>query len=144
MLLIYNLLSLIALIAYLPVLLFKKGPEDRLTYLSERLGISSYEKSDIWVHAVSVGEVIAALPFLKELRRELPGLRIVLSTTTYTGQKIAREKFPEADRTMYMPWDTAVSVKKPVSSIRPKIFITVETELWPVLFSKLFAFCKRR
>lgn len=137
MFLIYNLLSLLSLIAYSPLLLFKKGPEDKLSYLSERLGISKYEDADIWVHAVSVGEVIAALPFLKALKKELPELKVAFSTTTNTGQKIAREKFPEANRIMYMPWDTGLCINKAVRFLKPKIFITIETELWPVLFRKL-------
>ncbi len=137
MLIIYNLLSLISFIAYLPWLLSKKGPENRLQYLKERLGISEYTNADIWVHAVSVGEVMAALPFLTSLKKEFPGIKIVLSTTTYTGQKIAREKFPSADRTMYIPWDTWLTISKAVRTIKPKIFITIETELWPALFSIL-------
>ncbi len=137
MFLIYNLLSLLSLIVYFPLLLFKKGPEDRLLYLSERLGITKYEDTDIWVHAVSVGEVIASLPFLKTLKKELPEIKVVFSTTTYTGQKIAREKFPEANRIMYMPWDTGFCINKAVKFLKPKIFITIETELWPVLFRKL-------
>ena len=137
MLIIYNLLSLISFIAYLPWLLFKKGPENRLQYLKERIGISEYTNADIWVHAVSVGEVMAALPFLTSLKKEFPGIKIVLSTATYTGQKIAREKFPSADRTMYIPWDTWLTIRKAVRAIKPKIFITIETELWPALFSIL-------
>lgn len=105
--------------------------------MSERLGISQYTNTDIWVHAVSVGEVMACLPFLRRLKKEFPEKKILLSTTTYTGQKIAREKFPEADRIMYMPWDTELCIKRVVRSLRPKIFITIETELWPILFKTL-------
>ncbi len=137
MLLLYNLLSVIFLAVYSPWLLFKKGPENRLTYLSERLGISKYTNADIWIHAVSVGEVIACLPFLRTLKKEFPEIKIVFSTTTYTGQKIAREKFSNADRIMYMPWDTWLSINKAVKMIRPKIFLTIETELWPTLFTVL-------
>ncbi len=137
MLLIYNLLSLISLIAYFPWLLLKKGPENKVQYLKERLGISNYTHSDIWVHAVSVGEVMAALPFLASLKKEFPKMKIVLSTTTYTGQKIASEKFQKADRIMYMPWDMALTIHRVVSMIRPQIFITIETEIWPALFKRL-------
>lgn len=137
MFLIYNLLSLISLIVYLPWLLFKKGPEKRSVYLSERLGISGYSDADIWVHAVSVGEVIASLPFLKALKKGFPELKIVFSTTTYTGQKIARERFPEARRIMYIPWDTWLTVNRVVKIISPRLFITIETELWPCLFKAL-------
>ncbi|UCF87218.1 MAG: 3-deoxy-D-manno-octulosonic acid transferase [Nitrospiraceae bacterium] len=137
MLFVYNILSFLALIFYFPKLLLRKGPEDRITYIRERLGKSKYEGTDIWIHAVSVGEVIAALPFLKALNKEFPGVHISLSTTTYTGQKIAHDKFPEADRIMYMPWDTGSCIKKTVNEMQPKLFITIETELWPVLFRKL-------
>ncbi|MEK6528325.1 MAG: glycosyltransferase N-terminal domain-containing protein, partial [Nitrospirota bacterium] len=137
MLLIYNFLSLTALVLYLPWLLFKKGPENRLSYLAERLGISEYKNTDIWIHAVSVGEVTASLTFLSRLKKEFPGIKIVFSTTTYTGQKIAQEKFRAADRIMYIPWDNLLCVKKAARLLKPKIFITVETELWPALFKAL-------
>ena len=137
MLLLYDLLSAISLLIYLPWLLLKKGPADRTRFLSERLGLSAYSKTDIWVHAVSVGETVACLPFLRALKKEFPGKKILLSTTTYTGQQIAREKFPEADRIMYMPWDAGLCVNKAVNSLRPEVFITIETELWPVLFHSL-------
>ena len=132
--LLYNFLSAIALLIYFPFLLSKKGPESKRTFIRERLGISRYTKTDIWIHAVSVGEVIACVPFLKRLKKEFPGKRIVLSTTTYTGQKVACERFPEADRIMYMPCDTGLCVSRVVNSLKPEIFITIETELWPALF----------
>lgn len=133
----YNLISTIGVILYLPRLLVKKGPEDRRTFIKERLGLSSYRKTDIWVHAVSVGETLASIPFLKKLRKEFPDRKIVFSTTTYTGQKIARDKFSEADRILYMPLDSVFCIKRVVNSLRPEIFITVETELWPALFRSL-------
>ena len=137
MLLLYNLISSIALLLYLPWILFKKGPEDRQTFIRERLGIAEYSKTDIWVHAVSVGEIIASVPFLKMLKKEFPEKKITVSTTTYTGQKIARDSFPEADRTMYIPVDTALCVKRAVNILKPEMFVAVETELWPVLFRSL-------
>jgi 3-deoxy-D-manno-octulosonic-acid transferase len=137
MLLFYNLLSAIAVLLYLPVLVMKKGPEDRIRFIRERLGASHYSKTDIWVHAVSVGEVIACVPFLKMLKKEFPDKSIVFSTTTYTGQKIAHERFPEACRIMYIPCDTWLCVNRAANGLRPEIFITIETELWPALFSAL-------
>ena len=137
MLTLYNLISFIGLFIYLPKLLTKKGPENRRVFIKERLGLSDYDKTDIWVHAVSVGETLAAMPFLKKLKKEFPAKKIVLTTTTYTGQKIAREKFPEADRIMYMPLDSALCINRVVRLLRPEIFVTVETELWPALFHAL-------
>lgn len=133
----YNLLFTAAVILYLPVLFLKKGPENRKTFIIERLGLSRYTKTDIWVHAVSVGEVLACLPFLKELKKEFPGRKIYVTTTTYTGQKIAKDKFPEADRIMYVPLDSALCVNRVVNKLQPDVFICIETELWPALFHSL-------
>jgi 3-deoxy-D-manno-octulosonic-acid transferase len=137
MLLLYNLLSAIAVLLYSPWIFFKKGPEDKTTFIKERYGLAEYEKTDIWMHAVSVGEILASLPFLKALKKEFPSKKIVLSTTTYTGQKIARDRFPEADRIMYTPVDAIFCTRRVVSLLKPEIFITVETELWPALFQAL-------
>ncbi len=133
----YNILSVVALIFYLPFLILKRGPGSKLSFIKERLGMSRYTRADIWLHAVSVGEVIAAIPLLKSIKREFPQMKIVLSTITYTGQKVARQKFSEADRIMYMPWDTSFIVNNIVKSILPYVFITIETEFWPNLFRVL-------
>jgi 3-deoxy-D-manno-octulosonic-acid transferase len=137
MLLLYNFLSTIAVLLYIPRLFTKKGPEDRKVFIRERLGMSDYSETDIWVHAVSVGEVLASQPFIKKLKKEFPSKRIVLTTTTYTGQKIAQERFPEVDRVMYMPVDTHLCIRRVVNSLRPELFISAETELWPALFHEL-------
>ncbi len=137
MLLIYNLLSTIALLLYLPLLLLKKGPDSRRAFIQERLGISVYTETDIWIHAVSVGETIACLPFLRRLKKDLPGIKITLSTTTYTGQKVARDGFPEAERIMYMPWDSGLCISRVIKAVRPKIFATIDTEIWPFLINRL-------
>lgn len=133
----YNLLSTTAALLYSPWILLKKGPEPKRDFIRERFGLSEYPKADIWVHAVSVGEVLAGIPFLKSLRRNHPSSRIVLSTTTYTGQKVARQHFAEADRIMYMPVDSILFVRRAVQAMRPRLFITIETELWPALFHEL-------
>lgn len=137
MLTLYNLLFSAAVVLYLPVLFLKKGPESRRTFITERLGLSRYSKTDIWVHAVSVGEALACIPFLKKLKKEFPDKKIAVTTTTYTGQKIAKDKFPEADRIMYIPLDSALCVNSVVGKLRPEVFICIETELWPVLFHAL-------
>lgn len=133
----YNLLSAITLVVYLPWLIFKKLPDRRWRFIRERLGISSYEKTHIWIHAVSVGETIAVIPLLRRIRKEYPGKSITFSTTTYTGQKIAAERCTAADRVMYMPWDTSLCAGRVVKRLKPDIFITIETELWPILYHRL-------
>jgi 3-deoxy-D-manno-octulosonic-acid transferase len=133
----YNVLSAFAVVMYSPWILFKKGPDNKSTFVRERFGMARYKKTDIWIHAVSVGEVIACLPFLKALKKEFPDKKITLSTTTYTGQAIAQKNFPDADRIMYVPVDTAICVGRVVRAMSPELFVTVETELWPVLTSTL-------
>ena len=85
----------------------------------------------IWVHAVSVGEVTAAAPIVACLRSDLPEACIVLSTSTETGQEAARRLIPEAMSTIYYPLDVPFVVRKVLGRIRPDIFVTTETELWP-------------
>src|SRR6185436_20437 len=81
-------------------------------------------------HAVSVGETIAARPVVDEILRQRPETSIVFTTTTITGQAQARRLFPEATVT-YFPFDFSFSVRRFLEQHRPRVFATMETELWP-------------
>ena len=85
----------------------------------------------IWVHAVSVGEVTAAAPIVTALRSRFPGACIVLSTSTETGQEMARKLATAATVHIYYPLDIPCVVRKVLDRVRPDVFIPVETELWP-------------
>jgi len=85
----------------------------------------------IWIHAVSVGEVLAACPLAKQLKRRYGGRRLVISTTTITGQKLARERMQFADAIFYFPLDWRGPVGRVLSRVRPSAVIIVETEIWP-------------
>src|SRR3984885_5538122 len=85
----------------------------------------------IWIHAVSVGEVLASEPLVKELKREFPDRAIFVSTTTETGQRLARERLKSADGVFYFPLDWVVPVRKALRAIRPALVIVMETEIWP-------------
>lgn len=85
----------------------------------------------IWVHAVSVGEVTAAAPIIVSLKGQLPGACIVLSTTTETGQEMARRIVTVANAFIYYPLDISFVVRKAIDQVQPDIFVLVETELWP-------------
>jgi len=87
----------------------------------------------IWIHAVSVGEVIASIPIIKKIKKVYPFKKIVLSTITSTGNDTARQKIPEIDFLIYFPYDFFFIVKKVISVIDPCIFIHTETEIWPNL-----------
>ena len=85
----------------------------------------------IWVHAVSVGEVTAAAPIVASLRARFPGACIVLSTSTETGQEMARKLVPAASAHIYYPLDIPCVVRKVIDRVNPDVFVPVETELWP-------------
>lgn len=85
----------------------------------------------IWIHAVSVGEVLAAAPLVAALKRRLPARRVLVSTTTETGQRLARERLQHADAIFYFPLDWAVSVGRALRAVRPALVIVMETEIWP-------------
>lgn len=141
---IYNLLSLFFLIVLLPYLYFKRqNKNDRILWIKEKFGFIPKEKlafirnRPIWIHAVSVGEVMASLPLIKALKEEHPGTSLVLSTVTDTGNLIAKERAKEVDAIIYFPFDISLSVKGIIRSIRPKLFIMIETEIWPNLLKAL-------
>jgi 3-deoxy-D-manno-octulosonic-acid transferase len=85
----------------------------------------------IWFHAVSVGEVTAAAPIVAALHSRFPGACIVLSTSTETGQEMARKLIPAARAHLYYPLDIPRVVRKVIDLVRPDVFVPVETELWP-------------
>jgi 3-deoxy-D-manno-octulosonic-acid transferase len=85
----------------------------------------------IWIHAVSVGEVLAAKPLAEGLQRRFPGCAIFVSTTTETGQRLARERLQSVDGIFYFPLDWMVPVRRALRSIHPALVIVMETEIWP-------------
>jgi 3-deoxy-D-manno-octulosonic-acid transferase len=85
----------------------------------------------IWIHAVSVGEVLAAQPLIDGLKRRYPAATIFVSTTTETGQRLARERLQTADGIFYFPLDWVVPVRRALRAIRPTLVIIMETEIWP-------------
>ena len=85
----------------------------------------------VWIHAVSVGEVLAAQPLIDGLKRRYPAATILVSTTTETGQRLARERLQTADGIFYFPLDWVVPVRRALCAIKPSLVIIMETEIWP-------------
>jgi 3-deoxy-D-manno-octulosonic-acid transferase len=85
----------------------------------------------IWIHAVSVGEVLAAKPLVDGLKERFPDRAIFVSTTTETGQRLARERLLNVDGIFYFPLDWVVPVRRALRALRPAIVIVMETEIWP-------------
>src|SRR5258708_35413605 len=86
----------------------------------------------IWIHAVSVGEVLAVSNLVRELERAAPGTPVLVSTTTLTGQQLARERFGK-DHVFFLPLDFGFSVRPYFKLLRPRLLVLAETELWPNL-----------
>src|SRR5690606_16396378 len=86
----------------------------------------------IWLHCVSVGEAQAARPLAENLLRSFPGHRLVVSTTTRTGQDLAKRLFAEtAAAVVYFPFDWKFSVRRALDHFKPSLVILMETEIWP-------------
>lgn len=133
MFVLYEVLLYLVLILALPYFLITGMLRGKyLANFPERMGFyrTPAAAHDLWIHAVSVGETLAARPVIDEILRARPATTIVFTTTTITGQAQARRLFPEATVT-YFPFDFASSVKRFLGQHRPRVFATMETEIWP-------------
>lgn len=139
---IYSLLLGLAAVALAPYWLVQGLRHGKyLSNLKERLGFSfpalaklpadRAGAGTIWIHAVSVGEVLSAIPLARRLKADYPERRLVVSTTTMTGQALARERLPFADAVIYFPLDWGFCVRRALDAVRPAIVLVIETEIWP-------------
>ena len=96
------------------------------------------DKGNIWVHALSVGEVVSAIPLVDSLQVEFPDKDIVFTVTTVMGMAIAREKLnSKVKAVLTMPVDAWCSVQRIVNFVKPSVFILIETDIWPALLCSL-------
>jgi 3-deoxy-D-manno-octulosonic-acid transferase len=109
---------------------YRAGLTERLGRVPSRLFPLGETRPVVWIHAVSVGEIIAVSGLVRELRTRAPRYRVVVSTTTRTGQQIARERFG-VENVFYYPLDFAFAVRPYLRKLRPQLFILAETEFWP-------------
>ena len=146
MYLLYSFITLLTFVALSPYLAYQAlrhrkyvgSLGQRLGYLPVSFNLDGDDS--IWVHAVSVGEVLAARPLIAELRRRYPRLRLFLSTTTLAGQQLARQGVTDVDGVLYFPFDWAFSVRRTLNHVKPRLFVMIETEIWPNLLRE----CRRR
>jgi 3-deoxy-D-manno-octulosonic-acid transferase len=135
----YSILLTLASILALPWFLWKgRATGKYLRTFQERMGrLPVYLNVDgdrsIWIHAVSVGEVLAARPLVATLRQRLPGYRIFVSTTTMTGNAVAKKSIRGIDGLLYAPFDFPHPVRHALEVLNPSVLVLVETELWPNL-----------
>ena len=137
MYLLYSALLAAGLLTSLPYWIFqmvrygkyRSGFMQRLGSVPPQLAGRS-SRSTIWVHAVSVGEVLAVSGLVNEMRRRWPAYRVLVSTTTDTGQQLARTRFGE-ENVFYFPLDLGFAVCPYLDALRPQLVVIAETEFWP-------------
>ena len=145
MYILYNILLVLLTLLLSPFILFKliTVPKYR-GGISQKLGRirKSVQKAirgtrPIWIHAVSVGEVMAAHPLIRELKKKYPDRKLILSTVTVTGNHTAHQRVPEADAVFFFPFDFPWIVRRVIRGINPAVVLVAETELWPNFFREL-------
>jgi 3-deoxy-D-manno-octulosonic-acid transferase len=143
MYMLYSLLTAAGMLLLSPYFLIRallRGKD--LGNLPERLGwkfppglrkMSALEENcnAIWIHAVSVGEVLAALPLARQIKQRYPQRSLIISTTTTTGQQVARTRMDFADAIFYFPLDWTGPVRRALRRTQASIVLIVETEIWP-------------
>ena len=145
MYLLYSVLSVVALVIASPFLAYQavrhrkyvRSLRQRLGYLPLSFNIDGDES--IWIHAVSVGETLTARALIGELKTRYPGLKLFLSTTTMTGHEVARA-LTDVDGVFYFPLDWGFTVRRTLDVVRPRLFVMMETEIWPMLLRE----CRER
>lgn len=142
----YSLLLTLGVGALLPFFLLAAVRHGKyLVGLGERLGglpvLKAGSHTVIWLHCVSVGETQAARPLAQAILARYPASTLVVSTTTLTGQRLAREVFRgEAAEVFFFPLDWGWAVRRSLNAIRPSLVLIMETELWPRFLRE----CRRR
>src|SRR5438552_4437342 len=142
----YSLLALVVFIVVSPYFLYQAirhkkyigSLRQRLGFLPISFNIDAEES--IWIHAVSVGEALTARALAADLKARYPRLRLFLSTTTIAGQQVARHSLSNVDAIFYFPFDWTFIVRRTLHLVRPRLFVMMETEIWPNLLHE----CRRR
>lgn len=135
----YSILSLLGLLLVSPYFLYQAvrykkyvgSLSQRLGYLPITLNVDG--DPSIWIHAVSVGEALTAKALIADLRAQYPRLRLFLSTTTIAGQQVAKKNLQQVDAVFYFPFDWGFTVRRVLNIVKPRMFVMMETEIWPNL-----------
>ena len=147
MYLVYSLLTLLLFVVVSPYFVYQAirykkyigSLRERLGYLPISFNLDGEES--IWIHAVSVGETLTARALAADLKARYPRLRLFLSTTTMAGQQVAKGSLGRVvDAVFYFPFDWAFIVRRTLNLVKPRLFIMMETEIWPNLLRE----CRRR
>jgi 3-deoxy-D-manno-octulosonic-acid transferase len=142
----YSFLTLLLFVVVSPYFLYQAlrhkkyvgSLRQRLGYLPITFNIDG--EPSIWIHAVSVGEVLTARALASELKTRYPRLRLFMSTTTIAGQQVAQRNLQHVDAVFYFPFDWAFIVRRTLNIVNPRLFVMMETEIWP----NLLRLCRAR
>ncbi len=132
----YSILLTVGFIVLLPRFIFDAFFKGKYAAgFKQRFGfLSSFQadgKKVIWLHCVSVGEANAARPLVQKIKEKLPDARLIISTTTRTGQELARGVFADiADLVFYFPFDWKSTVRRSLRHLKPSVVLLMETEIW--------------
>ncbi len=147
MYLLYSILSLFVFALASPYFLYQAvrykkyigNVRERLGYLPISFNVDG--EPSIWIHAVSVGEALTARALLSDLKTRYPRLKLYLSTTTMAGQQVAKTSLRHlVDGVFYFPFDWTFIVRRTLNLVKPRLFIMMETEIWPNLLHE----CRKR
>lgn len=135
----YSFLSLLVFVLVSPYFVYQAvrhqkyvgSVRQRLGYLPIAFNVDS--EPSIWIHAVSVGETLTVKALIADLRAQYPRLRLFLSTTTIAGQQVARKNLQNVDGVFYFPFDWGFTVRRTLDIVKPRMFLMMETEIWPNL-----------
>ena len=142
----YSLLTLVVFVVVSPYFVYQAIRYQKyIGSLRQRLGFLPISfnfdgEESIWIHAVSVGEVLTARALARDLKARYPRLRLFVSTTTLAGQQVARRNLQHVDGVFYFPFDWAFIVRRTLNLVKPRLFVMMETEIWPHLLRE----CRKR
>lgn len=139
----YSFLLFLALFIYIPLYFVRiRIIRGENLYLRDRLGwklaLGDEQKNSLWIHAVSVGEVLSLQNLIKMIKEKHPDWIIHFSTLTNTGIRVAKERMKEVDHIFFAPLDFRIVVKKFFKSLKPDIFILAESEFWPNILKEAY------
>jgi len=141
----YNLIISIFFIIAFPYFLirsvfaprYRAGLKEKLGFISRSKRLVLSNQPNIWLHAVSVGEILASLPLIELIKKNCPEHQLVVSTTTLTGQEIARKRISGVI-IIYFPLDLLWIVSRVLNIIEPSVFLVAESEIWPNFFKQAY------
>jgi 3-deoxy-D-manno-octulosonic-acid transferase len=136
MYLIYSMLFSLGAMLAAPYYWWRKGRVQKRGYWRERFGVIPFQEARrgaIWVHAVSLGETLAAAGLVEEMQRAFPGRKVYLSHVTPAGREAGEKRLPSVAGRFFIPLDWRWAARKALARIKPSLLVIVETELWPNL-----------